>query len=99
MLNPIMVLLLSPAVIGPVSTGLISLIKRTPAVSNVEDQSKRNLILRGIAAVLSLGGIFGAFIATGIVPDVSQVSDILITIALVVMSLLNSLGFHNLFKR
>lgn len=98
-MNPIMILLLSPAVIGPVATGLISLIKRTPAVTNVEDQSKRNLILRGLAALLSLGGILGAFMATGITPDPTVVSDILITLVLVVMSLLNSLGLHNLFKK
>lgn len=95
-----MILLLSPAVIGPVSTGLISLIKRAvPAISNQEDQSKRNLILRGLAALLSLGGIVGAFMATGITPDPTVISDILITLVLVAMSLLNSLGFHNLLKK
>lgn len=94
-----MLVLLSPAVIGPVATALISGIKRLPAVSNVEDQSKRNLILRGLAALLSLAGIVGAFLSTGITPDLTQVSDIIITLILVGMSLLNSLGFHNLLKR
>lgn len=98
-MNPLILALLSPAIIGPVATALISVIKRFPVVSNVEDQGRRNLILRGLGAVLSLLGVIGAFIATGVTPDLTVVSDILITLALVVMSLLNSLGFHNLLKK
>ncbi len=78
-MSPIMILLLSPAVIGPVSTGLISLIKRLPVVSNVEDQGKRNLILRGGATLFALGGVVIAFMQTGISPDPTVVSDILIS--------------------
>lgn len=98
-MNPLILVLLSPAVIGPVSTAIVSGIKRIPVVSNIEGQSKRNLILRGIAAILSLGGVIGAFMATGISPDPAVLSDIVITLVLVGTSLLNSLGFHNLFKR
>ncbi len=82
-MSPIVLLLLSPAVIGPVSTGLISAIKRIPVVSNVEDQGKRNLILRGLGALFALGGVVIAFTQTGIVPDMSQISDILITLVMV----------------
>ena len=94
-----MLVLLSPAVIGPVATALVSVIKRTPVVSNVEDQGKRNLILRGLAALLSLGGILGAFISTGITPDPTQVSDILVTLALVFTSFVGSIGTHNILKK
>ena len=98
-MNPLILALLSPAIIGPVATALISVIKRFPVVSNVEDQGRRNLILRGLGAILSLLGVVGAFIATGVSPDLTVVSDILITLAMVFMSLTGSIGFHNLLKK
>lgn len=97
-MNPILIALLSPAIIGPVSTALISLFKRIPAVDSIENQGTRNLILRGIGAVLALGGVLGAYMVSGITPDLTQVNDILVTLALTFTAFIGSVGTHSLAK-
>lgn len=98
-MHPIIVLLLSPAVIAPLTTAIISRVKRLPTVQGVEDQSRRNLLLRGLAALLSFLGIIGAFLSTGILPDPTTVSDILVTLILTFSAFVGSLGVHNLGKK
>jgi len=98
-MSPVILALLSPAIIAPVVTALLSLIKRAPVVKDVKNEDTRNLMFRGGAAVLSLGGVLGAFMLTGVAPDPKVLSDILVVIAMVFISVIGSIGTHSLTKK
>lgn len=98
-MNPLILALLSPAIVGPVATALISVFKRLPVVNKIEDQSTRNVLFRGVGALLALVGVAGSFMLTGVTPDLSQVSDILVTLALTFVTLMTSIGTHNVLKK
>ncbi len=87
------------AVLPLIITGLTSLIKRAPVVDNVADQGKRNVIIRAIAALLSLAGVVGKFMLTGQVPNPEILSDLVLTVSLGIMTFFGSVGGHELLKR
>lgn len=92
-MNPLLL-----AVLPLIVTGLTSLIKRLPAVDKTEGTA-RAVIVRGIAALLSLGGIIAAFMSSGQVPDPNILGDIVLTISLAFMTFLGSIGGHSVFKK
>ena len=87
------------AVLPLIVTGLTSLIKRTPVVSKDASSEKRDLVIRGIAAVLSLLGVLGSFMLSGALPDPAILSDLVTTIALTFMVFIGSIGAHSVAKK
>lgn len=77
---------------------LTSGIKRLPVIDNTNSQSKRNVIIRTIAALLSLGGVIGLFMLTGETPDPTQLADVITVLALAFMTALGSFGVHEVAK-
>lgn len=86
------------ALVPVLVTGLTTLIKKTPLVSDSASQSTRNVIIRFIAALLSLAGIVGAFMLSGQTPDVSVINNDVTIIALSFMAFLGSVGGHEIAK-
>jgi hypothetical protein len=86
------------AILPMLVTALTSIIKRAPVIDNTNSQGKRNLIIRSIAAILSLGGIVGGFMINGVAPDPAVLADILGVLALAFVTFLGSVGFHSIAK-
>lgn len=77
---------------------LTSAIKRIPVIDNTNDQSKRNIILRTIALLLSFGGIVGAYMLSGVTPDPAVLGDIVNVLGLTILTALGSFGVHEVAK-
>lgn len=92
-MSPIILALLPIAV-----KGLTSAFKYLPVV-NRADTGTRAVAIRMCAALLSLGGVVGTFMLTGIAPDPTNVNDILITLVLAFTTFIGSTGIHELFKK
>jgi hypothetical protein len=87
------------AILPVLVTGLTSLIKRTPIVSDDASQGTRSLIIRSIAAVLSIGGVWSAFALTGVSPDPTVISNDVAILALGFMTFLGSIGGHEVASK
>lgn len=86
------------AVLPLLVTGFTTLLKRVPVIDKT-DGTTRVVIIRGLAAFLSLLGVVGAFLSTGQIPDLTILNDLILTLVLAFLTFLGSVGGHEILKK